>query len=238
MLAGTIAPTDLRLFAAILLQPALHTAVTETAGSVRRAVNERLRALPGAGDPMKWVAPESLHLTLKFLGEAPQHVLVDIDEAVRRASAAAGPMRLAIAGVGAFPSAGRPRVVWLGGELGGPIKRLRRELDDALAASGFARETRQFSAHLTLGRVRDAAPPEEVRAVGEAVQRLRPGAVGEQPVGSIALVRSELFPTGPRYTRLIEYALGSGEHLFVDELAARLITPAAPADDLIAVDSS
>src|SRR5581483_4770743 len=76
---------------------------------------------------------------------------------------------------------------------------------------GFARETRPFSAHLTVARLRDGTPPDEVRLVGEAVQRRRVGELGRQPVNQLALMRSELFPTGPRYTRLSAYELGTGQ---------------------------
>lgn len=227
--------TDLRLFVAFELEPEVRAAVESAARELRRAVSDRLKAGGAAGNPLKWVAAENLHLTLKFLGEVPMHVMADIDAALRQAAARGAPTGFTVGGAGAFPTTGKPRVLWLGVETDErAVKRLIGALDDALAPIGFARETRPFSAHLTVARVRDATPAEEVRLIGEAVQRRRVGELGRQEANRLALIRSELFPTGPRYTRLAEYELGTGQASYPppvdDETAAPAPDPAESAE--------
>ncbi len=213
--------SELRLFVAIELSPELRTAVEDAARRLRAAVTERLKAGGASGTPLKWVAVDNLHITLKFLGETPRHVLPDIEAAVAAAAAAARPLTLRVGGSGGFPTSGKPHVLWLGAELEpAPLKPLRRALDDELAHLGFARETRPFSAHLTVARVRETAPPDDVRLIGEGLQRHRVGDLGEQQVDAIALIRSELFPSGPRYTPLARFALGTGARLDAAHAAA------------------
>jgi 2'-5' RNA ligase len=162
---------------------------------------ERLRPL--ARD-VAWIARDNVHLTLKFLGEVDAARLETLGDALARAVAPCPAFPLVVDGLGAFPSRSRPRVLWAGvGEGAGEATALAGRVDAALAPLGFPRETRPFSAHVTLGRVRT---PRADRGLAEALDR---GSVfGRQPVERVSLMRSELSPRGARYTELAGCPLG------------------------------
>ena len=137
---------QIRAFIAVELPPAVREAVE---GVVRE-----LRS--GIGDGVRWVRPEGVHLTLKFLGDIDADSVPAISDGLDRCAASAAPFDLFLEGVGVFPNARRPRVVWIG--LGGalePLLALQHSIDRELEGLGFARERRPFTPHLTLGRVRD-----------------------------------------------------------------------------------
>lgn len=166
-------------------------------------VIERLR--PAARD-IAWVAPGNLHLTLKFLGAVPEEQIEAVAGALRQASLEASPFEARIRGLGAFPSARRPRVVWAGVTEGAAdMIELARRVDLALAALGFPRDERPFSPHVTLGRVREPGRnPALTAALGSAATR----EFGQMRVPSASLMRSELSPRGARYTELATVRLG------------------------------
>lgn len=159
---------------------------------------ERLRNLTSLR--VRWVRPEQMHLTLVFLGE----VGLDFVEAAKielaGVAAGAGPIECRLAGCGAFPSLHRARVVWAGMEHGrDELANLQRLVSDALRRIGYQPEQRPFSAHLTLGRLREPADVEfltgvEFRSSVFTVERL-------------VLFRSVLAPEGPQYSVLGEFRL-------------------------------
>jgi RNA 2',3'-cyclic 3'-phosphodiesterase len=166
-------------------------------------VIERLR--PAARD-VAWVAPGNLHLTLKFLGSVPEARIDAVAGALREASGDASPFEARLRGLGAFPSARRPRVVWAGVTEGAAdMIELARRVDAALAALGFPRDERPFSPHVTLGRVRE---PGRSPALTEALDSAATREFGRMRVPSASLMRSELGPGGARYTELATVRLG------------------------------
>lgn len=183
------------------------------------ALIERLKK---GGDPVKWVPPENLHLTIKFLGEAPDERLPDIEAACRRAAAGARSFSLRLRGMGAFPNARRPRVLWVGIDAPPPaLRELVARTEAELAPLGFEREEREFDPHVTIGRIR---PPHPVRrpGAGRAPSReIGPGLMGAiaaeaafdagtVAVAALTLMRSQLRPRGPIYTPVSRYPLCSG----------------------------
>lgn len=186
--------------------------VPEAAAERAGAVIERLRADGVEG--VKWVQPRHFHLTLKFLGETRQDDLPALSEALREVAGRAAPFSLALAGVGAFPSARRPRVVWLGVASGSePLVALACATDGACAALGWAREEKPYHPHLTLGRTRElqrgraGRPTASPEALTRALERESSAAAGEVRVERIVLVRSELQRGGPVYTVLDAFPL-------------------------------
>jgi len=152
-----------------------------------------------------WVAPDNFHLTLKFLGPVATEGLAAVTETLTSAAAACAPFKLELGGLGAFPSPTRPRVLWVGLDTGAAAATvLATRIDEALATLGFAREARAFSAHVTLGRVRQ---PHAQPRLGEALAAAR--VVGAVDVARVSLMRSELSPRGARYTELATAPLGS-----------------------------
>lgn len=191
-------PETLRLFVALELpDPALEALA---------ALQARLQADP-AGRAARWVRPEGIHLTLKFLGEVPAGRQADITRAVEAAADGQAPLALEVAGLGCFPNPGQPRVAWagLGGDLAG-LAALQRATERALNPLGFPPEKRGFSPHLTLGRLRREASPAEARALGALITRsaadLGGAALAGWTAGELSLIRSELERSGARYTRL------------------------------------
>jgi 2'-5' RNA ligase len=158
--------------------------------------------------PVKWVAPASLHLTLKFLGETAIELAPSIGAAMRAALAGQRPVELHLAGIGAFPNARRPSVIWAG--VGGgeaTLVRLHADLDATLAELAIPRETKPFRAHLTLGRVRREAPAEQQARLGRALEALPPIEPVAWVLDRVGLFRSELRREGPVYTEIADCRL-------------------------------
>jgi RNA 2',3'-cyclic 3'-phosphodiesterase len=156
---------------------------------------DRLR--PHAAD-VAWVAPANLHVTLKFLGQVEETRVSALADALRTALVDQPPLEVAVRGLGAFPSPTRPRVLWAGLEdVTRGMTALAERVDGCCAHLGFPAETRDFAAHVTLGRVREAR-----RQPALADVLARPADFGRLRVERVSLMRSELSPRGARYSEL------------------------------------
>ena len=196
-MAGTA--TVIRCFIAVELPPQVRRALEDLQGRLGKG-RER-----GA----KWVAPAGIHLTLKFLGDVPEERIPLLASAMGRVAAAGSPLALHLAGAGCFPSAERPRVLWVG--MAGDAERLAKlqaRMQVAMAELGFPREARPFTPHLTLARMRDLASPEELQRLGSAVRALSVPRM-DFTAEEVALIRSDLLPSGAVYTVLATSRLGS-----------------------------
>jgi len=163
-------------------------------------LQDRLRAdvPPGL---VRWVHPEGMHLTLKFLGDIPAAQVPKIAQAVQQASQEHPPFECEVSGLGCFPDTTRPRVVWVGiQEPSGVLTALQRDVDRAVSALGFEPEQRRFHPHLTLGRVK-SHDREAIAALGEYVSRAQVK-VGSIQANAVHLMRSDLLPGGAVYTAL------------------------------------
>lgn len=150
---------------------------------------------------VRWADGARLHLTLKFLGNVAADRLPAVSAAVGSAAAGHGPFTLEVRGAGAFPSALRPRVVWVGTGTGAvEAAGLASSVELALAPLGFAPEGRPFAPHLTVGRLRE--PPRDRAALPRLLAAVRDRVWGEAVVPAVHLLRSELFPAGPNYSIL------------------------------------
>lgn len=161
---------------------------------------------------VKWVNPESIHLTLKFLGNIPFKQVAEITKAIEAASKGISPFHLEISGLGGFPNLKQPRVLWVG--IGGEIDELvslQQNIDLALAPSGFAKEERPFVPHLTLARIRQGASPKERKSFGELVMSTSSETSYPFDVEAVSLMRSQLTPAGAIYTRLFMTKLETGK---------------------------
>ena len=193
---------NIRSFIAVKLNEEAHLAL--------RQAQSALRKKPG-GQAGKWVHPESIHLTLKFLGDVPATRIAEISEALKQACAGHGPFDLSLEGLGCFPNLRRPRVIWAG--VGGDVRTLRRlqqDVEEAMNRLGYAPEERDFSPHLTLARVERNARPGDVEAVGQEVQRTILGEIARLRVEHVYLMRSDLRPAGAVYTELAVADLQGG----------------------------
>jgi 2'-5' RNA ligase len=149
-----------------------------------------------------------MHLTLKFLGNVSSDAVAGITAALGEACRGVAPFRIEIDGLGVFPSPGRVRVVWVG--LSGDIEKLallQQRVDAALAPLGYPGESRPFTPHLTLARVREEAGPEERQRLGALVAATEAERSVGFPVDAVHLMKSQLTRTGPVYSRLASVTL-------------------------------
>ena len=183
-----------RIFVAVTLAPALLAAV----GGVRSRLAE-------VDSGLRWMPPGNLHFTLKFLGGITSPQLTGVVTAAREVAARTRRFSITLAGLGAFPSSRRPRVVWIGVSSGaGHLVALAEDLDVALRQMRVAREDRPFRPHLTIARVRDASPAADL---SNEVGALRELEWGSQTVDALCVMESHLRPSGAVYQQVEEVRL-------------------------------
>lgn len=178
--------TTIRAFIAIDLPEAARAALGEASQTVAAQLPER---------SVRWVRPERMHLTLRFLGDTAVAKLPAIADAIDGLAAHHAPFEMALGGLGCFPNRKRPRVIWAG--LDGnpaPLLALKQGLDAVLEPLGWPREDRPFRPHLTIGRVKDGRRLRGI-AWGAEVERV------VVPVTAVVLIESELTRSGPIYTQ-------------------------------------
>lgn len=184
----------MRLFLAIELDDSVKKSLQKMAGELRRF-----------DSVVRWTKLEQMHLTLKFLGETPDAGATDVCDAAAQVAAACEPFDWMIDACGCFPPRGKVRIVWTGSGSGPePLLRCATRCEDAYAELGFARESRPFSPHVTLGRVRFDETGGRLR---DAVDGLEITGVS-QSVSSVTVFQSVLEKTGARYTVLGRYTFG------------------------------
>lgn len=166
---------------------------------VRRALLDAARGLPVTGE-VRWVRPENVHLTLKFLGDVAEDELARAAEALASVCEKHVAFEVAPAGFGAFPSARRARILWAGvGEGADRLTALARDVELSLKALSFEPEKRPYRPHLTLGRARGRPA-----VLGDA--GITPPGLGFT-VRSVELVESVLGEAGATYSTLSSCAL-------------------------------
>ena len=147
--------------------------------------------------------PTGIHLTLKFLGDAPVEQRDALQDALDRAVDGHAPFDLAAGGMGCFPNLKRPRVVWSGIHQNlTALQALRDGVETQISPLGYPTDDRPFSPHLTLGRVNRNASRAQVQQVGEVVGQTPADARWRWTVARVALIRSELKPGGAVYITL------------------------------------
>jgi 2'-5' RNA ligase len=202
---GGIMPgkTGIRSFVAVELSDEVRQALA----AVQRDL--KVQAPPGA---VRWTRPDSIHLTLQFLGDILPDQVEAIAGALRAACAGRAPFAFELAGAGVFPNLNRPRVVWVGVvEPSGALSALQQRVVQALAPLGFVPEERGFSPHLTIGRAARDAGSRDLAALGALVARAGIGSLGRVAVNAVNLMKSDLKPDGAVYTPLAVIPLPPGK---------------------------
>lgn len=150
---------------------------------------------------VRWANPDQLHLTLKFFGTVPSDRLTELSDALGASCHGITAFRLAIGGLGCFPSIQRPSVIWIEvrGDVG-VLETLQKRIDRATTGFGSHSESREFHPHLTLGRVKTAG--REARQAGLAIQNTQVGELGRWNVHEVELIQSTLSPQGSSYRQL------------------------------------
>jgi len=189
----------MRCFIAIDVDEDVKATVVDLQEELARAVDLR------RGD-VKWVAPEAMHLTLKFLGETPDTRIVNLCRAAEDVAPRHGCFNLSFRGVGHFGGQ-NARVLWIGiAEGQEPLLALQADLERELERAGWPREGRRFSAHLTLCRIKN---PQAGRKLVKIIAPYTEFDAGTTLVDSLTAYQSELRPQGPRYTPLGHFDLGA-----------------------------
>jgi 2'-5' RNA ligase len=151
-----------------------------------------------AAPDVKWVDRENLHLTLKFLGEVNETDLYKVCKTAEQAVAEQAVFEMNLVGVGAFPTAHRPRIIWAGvGSGADELSQMHHKIETAFRAQGYPREDRPFTPHLTLGRMRQPEPTPQLAA---ALANLANWSGGVTQVQEILVMSSRLSPSGPTYS--------------------------------------
>jgi 2'-5' RNA ligase len=167
---------------------------------IKQGLAKAQQQLKGSGAGAAWTRSEGIHLTLKFLGEVPDAKVPEIKSALTMAVRGKGRLRIEVAGAGAFPNVKNPRVLWIGvsGDMDA-LAALQSSVEDAMAGLGFDRETRKFSPHLTLARIKYPRPGDNWQKAVEGIKDVK---IGEFEADSVNLMKSELKPSGAVYTEI------------------------------------
>jgi 2'-5' RNA ligase len=162
---------------------------------------------------VRWVRTESIHLTLKFLGDTLTEKLPNIKQALAAVARHAPTATFTVEGVGCFPNPRRPRIVWAGiKDPTGCLEVLQDTVGEAMTHFGYEREKRNFKPHLTIGRVNRRTSRDDAAQVGAAVASSTVGLLDEVSVDRFDLIHSVLKPTGAEYTTLEEFPLRGGNN--------------------------
>lgn len=176
----------MRLFLALTIDP-----------GIRASLEQAVDRLRGSRAAVRWVKPDAIHQTIKFLGETPEERLEDLVDSLSSVCGGMLPFQIAVAGLGVFPDLRRPRVVWAGvQEPSGTLMRLWRETEKSTRTLGWPGEKKGFKPHITLGRVKGAI---NISRLSEAIKSLENLHWGDQDVDGMALYQSRLKPGGAEY---------------------------------------
>jgi 2'-5' RNA ligase len=179
----------------------------EIPSAVRENLAALLQSLRAVSPQTRWVRPENLHVTLKFIGEVPETKLAAIRSALAGARSDQS-VTLGFDGLGFFPNDKHPRVFWAGIEASPNLRTLAADIDMATEKIGVPREQRPFSPHLTLARFEPSGLTEKLRAaIGEDMGH----AFGSLSTNQFHLIESKLKPSGAEYTTLESFSFATAE---------------------------
>jgi 2'-5' RNA ligase len=194
----------MRLFIALDIDDAIRTRITRF-----------MEGVSGFSTDARWVRPESLHVTVKFIGEKQESAVEQITQALR--GILAGAPEIHFRGYGFFPTAKSPRVFWIGLEAGPQLATLASLIDDRIALLGIPKEVRAYSPHLTLARgaggsgsprrSKADAPNRIFQRLQEKLAALSALEFGTMTAREFFLYQSQLSPKGSRYTKLARFDL-------------------------------
>lgn len=155
-----------------------------------------------SGQPVRWVPVENIHLTLKFLGDVSERNIAMITEILEAEAANHCQFEISVGGFGVFPNFTRPRVIWVGVEGPDELMNLQRRIDVETTRLGYAPSQRDFSPHLTFGRISRNAAPGQVRKISELLRKHKLGFLGAARITQVNLYKSVLGPDGAVYSKL------------------------------------
>lgn len=187
------------------------TAAVQTAVAAEQARIQQMVAAAGLARELRWSQATNLHCTLRFLGDTTAAQRQRVTQALQAIVHRVAPFELTVAGVGVFPNARQPRVVWfgLGGDLAA-LAALQSQIEAAVQAAGFVAEPKPFTAHLTVARAAHDVDRRTLQKVGEVISQAAattPPELGRFPVDQVIFYKSDLQRGGSVYTPLVAVPL-------------------------------
>jgi 2'-5' RNA ligase len=173
--------------------------------NIRAAFASLLRDFRALAPQLKWVRPENLHVTLKFLGETDPSKLGTLQNMLSGVRSSE-PVNLEFRGLGFFPNEKRPRVFWASMEASANLKTLAADIDQAVHNLGFTLEERSYEPHLTLARISLPIIPPKLR---QAITEKSGQSFGSLTTREFHLIESKLKPTGAEYTTVQSFHFAS-----------------------------
>jgi len=183
----------LRSFVAVEIPAEIQNALASSSAPLQTALPKPL---------VRWVAPQNVHLTLKFLGDVSPANLERLAEALKVEAAEHETFTISVSGLGAFPNPRRARIIWIGLDAPAALLALLRGVEAVTSRLGYASEERPFSPHLTIGRVRQNVSGADLQQVRYALEGTSIGALGTFRVDAVHIFKSDLKPGGSVYTHL------------------------------------
>jgi 2'-5' RNA ligase len=157
--------------------------------------------------PIRWVASENIHLTLKFLGDVSLSNLNILTDMIQTEISSHHQFDISVGGSGAFPNHRQPRVIWVGVEAPAELAAIQNGIETTTARLGYASEERPFSPHLTLGRVSRNISSQDMKIISKILDSTKVGFLGVTCVDKVHLYRSDLQSTGAVYTQIFSSSL-------------------------------
>lgn len=172
---------------------------------IKKSVFELINGVDYKVKGIKWVPPENIHLTLKFLGEIKEEQLKEIKSRLDFISSNHKEFDIIISKIGGFPSLKNPNVLWIGIDHSEELCRLYEDIANAMFDLGFEKEDRKFSPHLTIARIKDK---KNIDPIIKSLITLKDKSFGSVKVQEILLMKSVLKPTGAEYSKIEAFRLG------------------------------
>ena len=166
----------------------------------------RLRG-PLGDELVRWVPTQNMHLTLKFIGNVGKPHVDFLKQLVSQTADGHSQFDLQFGGSGSFPNSKRPRVLWVGIHAPAELAALQRSIEAGASRLGYEKESRAFSPHLTLGRVRQNVSVADTQKIRNTIESTQIGTIGKAHIDSVHLFQSELNPSGSVYTKLFSAKL-------------------------------
>lgn len=177
----------------------------EVSPKIRSRLSDDIVALKAHAPLVKWVKPDNLHLTLRFLGDVKENDLEELFDALHEDVESLAPFTLEIRGIGSFPNWRHPRVVWAGcGEGADEAVELADTVESLCVDLGYEKEHRSFRPHLTLGRVKQ---PADAMGLESAVTGMEDKLFGYLDVDAVVVFMSNLRRAGPVYSPMARIEL-------------------------------
>ncbi len=177
----------------------------EIPDKIRAAIAASIDGLKKSGADVKWVSAENIHITMQFLGETEESLIPVIKEGLDKILSSYAPFCITISNVGCFPDGKHPRIIWVGAEDAQTLKNLHTDIANEMAKFGYRKEERDFTPHITIGRVKSQ------RNMGEMLKRLseiKAARFFDFEVSHVTLMKSDLKPSGATYYSLAEIPFG------------------------------